>query len=116
MKACVAISPDTPASAISDDLGQQVDMVLVMTVHPGRGGQKFIEACMTKVTELRRRFPAKDIEVDGGVGPKTVGQCACAGANVLVSGTAVFGAESPKQAMNEMRATVDKYKSQWAHL
>ncbi|PPQ70999.1 hypothetical protein CVT26_014261 [Gymnopilus dilepis] len=79
MKAGVAISPDTPSEAIADEVGKAADMLLVMTVHPGRGGQKFIEKCVPKVAELRARFPEKDIEVDGGVGPKTVGVCADAG-------------------------------------
>ena len=104
MKAGVAISPDTPSTAVTDDIGNAADMILVMTVYPGkpsppqftksnlisilifntlpltgRGGQKFIERCVPKVSELRARFPNKDIEVDGGVGPNTVGQCADAG-------------------------------------
>jgi len=101
MKAGVAISPDTPSTAISDDVGDLSDLLLVMTVypgelpppppagtvvrgnilisHPGRGGQKFIERCVPKVAELRARFPDKDIEVDGGVGPKTIDVCAQAG-------------------------------------
>lgn len=97
MKAGVAISPDTPSTAISDEVGELADMLLVMTVYPGecsfhcfisgtlkgtftgRGGQKFIERCVPKVAELRARFPTKDIEVDGGVSPKTVDACAQAG-------------------------------------
>lgn len=79
MKAGVAISPDTPSTAITDTVGSAADMLLVMTVYPGRGGQKFIERCVPKVAELRARFPEKDIEVDGGVGPATVGACADAG-------------------------------------
>lgn len=79
MRAAVAISPHTPASAISTSLGQKVDMLLVMTVVPGAGGQKFMRECVPKVSELRERFPEKDIQVDGGVGPGTVGCCARAG-------------------------------------
>ena len=80
MKAGVAISPDTPSTAVTDEIGAAADMLLVMTVYPGRGGQKFLERCVPKVAELRARFPDKNIEVDGGVGPKTVDQCANAGA------------------------------------
>ena len=80
MRSAVAISPSTPSSAISDSLGQKVDMLLVMTVVPGKGGQKFMPECVVKVAELRKRFPDKDIQVDGGVGPGTVGCCARAGA------------------------------------
>eukprot|EP00914_Ancora_sagittata_P027984 GHVO01054878.1.p1 GENE.GHVO01054878.1~~GHVO01054878.1.p1 ORF type:complete len:153 (+),score=15.70 GHVO01054878.1:29-460(+) len=79
MKAGVAISPDTPSTAITDEIGREADMLLVMTVYPGRGGQIFLERCVPKVAELRARFPEKDIEVDGGVGPKTIGVCADAG-------------------------------------
>ena len=79
MKAGVAISPDTPSSVVTDEIGAAADMLLVMTVYPGRGGQKFIERCVPKVAELRARFPDKNIEVDGGVGPSTVDQCANAG-------------------------------------
>jgi ribulose-phosphate 3-epimerase len=97
MRAGVAISPDTPASAITNEVGELADMLLVMTVYPGaccilfyslrpcvilstgRGGQKFLERCVPKIAELRSRFPDKDIEVDGGVGPKTVDVCSHAG-------------------------------------
>lgn len=97
MKAGVAISPDTQSTAITDQVGEAADMLLVMTVYPGkmssslhrtpdkastsigRGGQKFIDRCVPKVSELRARFPEKDIEVDGGVGPKTIDACANAG-------------------------------------
>lgn len=80
MRAAVAISPHTPSSAISSSLGDKCDMLLVMTVVPGAGGQKFMKECVPKVKELRERFPEKDIQVDGGVGPGTVGCCARAGA------------------------------------
>lgn len=82
MKAGVAISPDTPSESITDQIATQADLLLVMTVHPGRGGQKFMEDCVMKVRELRDRFPDKDIQVDGGVGPKTVRPCAEAGKKV----------------------------------
>ena len=79
MKAGVAISPDTPSSAVTDAIADAADMLLVMTVYPGRGGQKFLARCVPKVAELRARFPDKDIEVDGGVGPSTIDVCADAG-------------------------------------
>lgn len=79
MKAGVAISPDTPSTAITDEIAHAADMLLVMTVYPGRGGQKFLDRCVPKVADLRARFPDKDIEVDGGVGPKTIDVCADAG-------------------------------------
>lgn len=99
MAAGVAISPNTPSTVITDDIGNAADMLLVMTVEPGicncyishfgtrfpnnripgKGGQSFKPECMPKVSELRARFPNKDIEVDGGVGPKNIQQCADAG-------------------------------------
>jgi ribulose-phosphate 3-epimerase len=107
MKAGVAISPDTPSAAISDEVGEFADMLLVMTVYPGRGGQKFIQRCVPKVAELRARFPDKDIEVDGGVGPKTVDACAQAGSNVIVAGTAIFGANEPEQVIATLKSVVN---------
>ncbi|KAL4069694.1 hypothetical protein V8B97DRAFT_1968757 [Scleroderma yunnanense] len=111
MKAGVAISPDTPSTAITDEIGAASDMLLVMTVYPGRGGQKFIESCVPKVAELRARFPDKDIEVDGGVGPKTVHSCAEAGSNVIVAGTAIFHAENPEAVILSLREAVSKAQS-----
>ncbi|KIY50574.1 ribulose-5-phosphate 3-epimerase [Fistulina hepatica ATCC 64428] len=107
MKAGVAISPDTPSTVITDDIADAADMLLVMTVYPGRGGQKFIERCVPKVAELRARFPNKDIEVDGGVGPKTIDVCAEAGSNVIVAGTAIFRAEHPEKVIQILKSTVD---------
>ncbi|KAF4623007.1 hypothetical protein D9613_001703 [Agrocybe pediades] len=107
MRAGVAISPDTPSTAISDEVGNAADMLLVMTVYPGRGGQKFIDKCVPKVAELRARFPEKDIEVDGGVGPKTIDVCAEAGSNVIVAGTAIFGADEPGAVIQQLKDTVN---------
>ncbi|KAJ7900236.1 ribulose-5-phosphate 3-epimerase [Mycena olivaceomarginata] len=107
MKVGVAISPDTPSTAITDEIANAADMLLVMTVYPGRGGQKFLERCVPKVAELRARFPDKDIEVDGGVGPNTIGACAHAGSNVIVAGTAIFGAPNPDEVIATLKATVN---------
>ncbi|KAF8507580.1 Ribulose-phosphate 3-epimerase [Hysterangium stoloniferum] len=107
MRAGVAISPDTPSTAISDEVGTAADMLLVMTVYPGRGGQKFLERCVPKVAELRTRFPEKDIEVDGGVGPSTIETCAHAGSNVIVAGTAIFGSSDPEQVIATLKASVN---------
>ncbi|CAD6576324.1 MAG: RIBULOSE-phosphate 3-epimerase, partial [Tremellales sp. Tagirdzhanova-0007] len=95
MLAGLAISPETPSSAITDSLGNSVDHLLVMTVRPGRGGQKFMPECLEKVAELRKRFPEKNIQVDGGIGAGNACQCAEAGSNVLVAGTAIFGSKDP---------------------
>ena len=107
MRAGVAISPETPASVISETIGNQADLLLVMTVRPGRGGQKFMPECLEKVSELRKRFPGKNIQVDGGVGPGNACQCARAGSNVMVAGTAIFAAADPGKAIKEMRAGVE---------
>ncbi|KAL4266940.1 Ribulose-phosphate 3-epimerase [Pleurotus pulmonarius] len=114
MKAGVAISPDTPSAAVADDVAAAADMLLVMTVYPGRGGQKFLDRCLPKVTELRARFPDKDIEVDGGVGPATIDACADAGSNVIVAGTAIFGAQDPEGVIATLKATVNKAQAKLA--
>lgn len=79
MKAGVAISPQTETTAITDEIGAKTDLFVIMTVHPGAGGQKFMPECVHKIAELRERFPEKDISVDGGVAPKTIQPCADAG-------------------------------------
>jgi len=102
----VALNPATPLSALDHVLGD-CEMVLVMTVNPGFGGQKYIEACTEKVRRLRELADAHrqplDIEVDGGMNPETAAVAAAAGANVLVAGTAVFGATDYRQAIRTLR-------------
>lgn len=83
-------------------------MVLVMTVEPGFGGQKFMASELPKVQALRERYPELNIEVDGGIGPATIDQAADAGANVIVAGSAVFGAKDPAQVIALLRETVQK--------
>jgi ribulose-phosphate 3-epimerase len=91
----VTLNPGTPASAIGEVLND-VDLVLVMTVNPGFGGQTFIERTLHKVAQIREMLDSTEskaeLEVDGGVDLTTAGQLAAAGATVLVTGTAVFGA------------------------
>jgi ribulose-phosphate 3-epimerase len=102
----VALNPSTPLSAVEWVLGD-CDMVLLMTVNPGFGGQKFIESCTDKVRALRAMADARrlqlEIEVDGGIKAETVGRVAAAGANVFVAGTAVFGADDYRAAVAAMR-------------
>ncbi|KAJ8103565.1 Ribulose-phosphate 3-epimerase-like protein [Lipomyces tetrasporus] len=107
MRAGCAIKPKTPASAVFD-LVPKLDMVLVMTVEPGFGGQKFMKDCMPKVEELRSKFPDLDIEVDGGLSNDTIDFAADAGANVIVAGTGVFKAKDPQEAIAALRAAVNK--------
>ena len=108
-KAGIAVSPRTPAAAVTGLLGA-VDLVLVMTVNPGFGGQKFMKAMMPKIQEIRQHLPDHvDIEVDGGVKVDTVGLAAAAGANVIVAGTAVFRAEDPAAVIAALRKKADEH-------
>jgi ribulose-phosphate 3-epimerase len=110
VKAGVAINPATPVSAISEIL-DQVDLVLVMTVNPGFGGQSFIPATLRKIEQLQQ-YKAQNpehqfhIEVDGGITAQTAPLVVKAGADVLVAGSAVFGREDRQQAMAEIRNSV----------
>jgi len=101
-KAGVALNPATPASAIAEVL-DLVDVVLVMTVNPGFGGQKFIDTMVAKIAEIAKITENREIllEVDGGVTAKTAPACIAAGANVLVAGSAIFsGGDSGNYASN----------------
>jgi ribulose-phosphate 3-epimerase len=91
----VSLNPATPANAISE-IVNDVDLVLVMTVEPGFGGQSFIERTLHKISQVREMLEstgsAAELEVDGGIEPRTAQQVVAAGATVLVAGTAIFGA------------------------
>jgi ribulose-phosphate 3-epimerase len=91
----ISLNPATPATAISE-IVSDVDLVLVMTVNPGFGGQKFIEHTLSKITQVREMLDKSgsqaELEVDGGIGPQTAGRVVAAGATVLVAGQAIFGA------------------------
>ena len=89
MQVGVAIKPGTGVEALSAVIAL-VDIVLVMTVEPGFGGQKFMPNCMPKVLALRTEHPELDIQVDGGLGPATIDAAAAAGANLIVAGSSVF--------------------------
>ncbi|HEX3551026.1 MAG TPA: ribulose-phosphate 3-epimerase [Candidatus Elarobacter sp.] len=106
-KAGIAINPGTPV-AMLDDLAEEIDRVLVMSVNPGFGGQSFIERALTKIAEARAlldaRNPACEIEVDGGIGLENAARAVQAGANVLVAGNSVFGAGDPAAALRGMRS------------
>lgn len=105
-KAGVALNPHTPVSFLKDVL-QDIDLVLVMSVNPGFGGQAFIPQTLNKVRELRQMAqqanPNLYIEVDGGVGIQNIASLIEAGANVFVAGNAVFAAPSPTQMIAELK-------------
>ena len=105
-RACVVINPATPALAIKTVL-PDVDQVLVMTVNPGFGGQKFIRSALPAVRQIRDWISEQELEVelevDGGITPETIGEAGQAGANVFVAGTAVFGADDYKAAIEALR-------------
>ncbi len=94
LKASIALNPSTPAE-MAEPLLPFVDMVLVMTVNPGFGGQKFIPETLEKIRKIKNWLDEKklnaDIEVDGGINRETAALCAAAGANVFVAGSAIFG-------------------------
>lgn len=106
MKAGVALNPATPLAAVEEIL-PYVDMVLLMTVNPGFGGQSFIETMVPKVRRLaemiKERDLAVDIQVDGGINDKTAKLVTVAGANILVAGSYVYGAEDVAQAIASLR-------------
>lgn len=105
-KAGVVVKPKTPASAVLPFINE-VDIILVMTVEPGFGGQKFMADMMPKVSQIRQYIdamnPACELEVDGGVDVQTAKVCVAAGANVLVAGSAVYGAEDIAARIQELR-------------
>ena len=109
MKAGVTLNPSTPVSLLEDIIGE-VEMVLLMSVNPGFGGQKFIENTIDKVKRLRRMIEAKGcqtlIEVDGGVQGETAPRLVSAGVDVLVSGSYVFKATDPEQVIRDLRSLI----------
>ena len=101
VKAGISIKPNTQLGKIKKYL-DIVDMVLIMTVEPGWAGQKFIEATMPKVRELRMLKPKMDIEVDGGINQITARTAFESGANVFVAGTSIFGKKNRADAIKEI--------------
>jgi ribulose-phosphate 3-epimerase len=105
-KPAVVLNPSTPVSAVEEVLSE-VEMVLVMSVNPGFGGQSFIESAVEKVRRLRAMIDARglsvDIEVDGGINAETAKRVVEAGATVLVAGSYVFGAKDYAQAIRSLR-------------
>ena len=108
MKVGLAISPDTSIDSLLQ-YANQIDLALIMTVYPGKGGQSFIESMMSKVTTLREKYPNLDIEVDGGVKPQTIDMATKAGANLIVSGSGVYKAEDMAYNITSMQRSIEIY-------
>jgi ribulose-phosphate 3-epimerase len=111
VKAGLAISPDTPYDVVLPLL-DVVDMVLVMTVNPGFGGQSLIYGALDKVKALRKYIDENnlniDIQVDGGINEKNVGLASSSGANVIVAGSAIFKAPKPRIAIGALREAINE--------
>jgi len=105
-RAGLTLCPETPVSAL-DEYGPLLDEVLIMTVHPGFGGQAFLPGGLPKIAEVADRFPEVDISVDGGINAETGAQCAAAGANVLLAGSFLFKADDMRDTIANMRWTVE---------
>ncbi|MBR8700666.1 Ribulose-phosphate 3-epimerase [Fusobacterium sp. DD29] len=102
VKAAVSLNPATPVDVLKyiiDDL----DMVLIMSVNPGFGGQKFIESTVEKIKDVRKLSSTVDIQIDGGITDKTIGKCIEAGANIFVAGSYVFSGDYKERIDNLKR-------------
>jgi ribulose-phosphate 3-epimerase len=107
-RAGVALNPGTPPEAVSAVAGE-ADLILCMTVNPGWGGQRFLEASPARIERLRAMAgPDTVIQVDGGIGAETVARCAAAGASLFVAGSAVFGASDAGAAVREIAGAAAK--------
>jgi ribulose-phosphate 3-epimerase len=104
----MALKPATPIEPYAELLAE-VDMILVMTVEPGFGGQKFLDLTLPKITRARELIKKSGadiwLQVDGGVSAETIGRCAEAGADAFVAGSAVFGADDPNAMINQLRSS-----------
>ena len=111
-KPCISLKPATPAEAVFPYL-DKLSMVLVMTVEPGFGGQKYMENMEPKITAIRREIENRglsvDIEVDGGINPLNAARSSLAGANVFVAGSAVFKSENPASAVSDILSSADSH-------
>lgn len=105
MKVGLAIKPKTPVEVVEQYI-ELADLVLIMTVEPGFGGQKFMDDMMPKVKHLRTNYPSLNIEVDGGVSLNTIDCCAKAGANWIVSGTGIIKAQDQRSVMKQLKDSV----------
>jgi ribulose-phosphate 3-epimerase len=110
----VVLNPATPASSIEPIL-PDVDLVLVMTVNPGFGGQRFIRSALDKVARIRAMIDrggfAVDLQVDGGIGPETIAEARQAGANVFVAGSAIFNSPDYGEAIRTLRSVAESARN-----
>ncbi len=110
-KAGVTLNPATPVSSLEVIL-DELDLVLLMSVNPGFGGQQFIPSCLGKIEALRREIDCRglrtELEVDGGVKPDNIGAIAAAGADVFVAGSAVFGTSDYRATIAELRRRAEE--------
>jgi ribulose-phosphate 3-epimerase len=110
-RAGLGINPATPVEPYKDLLGE-IDMLLLMTVEPGFGGQRFLDVVLPKVRRARDLIKGRDLpvwlQVDGGVSAGTIERCAEAGADVFVAGSAVYGADDPADAVRKLRAQAEQ--------
>lgn len=106
VKAGAVLNPATPLQSL-DEILPELDFVLLMSVNPGFGGQRFIDTTLNKIQQLKRLIAKRElhcvIEVDGGINVSNARQIRCVGADILVAGTAVFGAENYKDAIRDLR-------------
>lgn len=108
LKAGIAINPGTDAHAV-EGLLESIDMLLVMTVHPGFSGQSFMTEVCGKLSRLRETAPEDlDIEVDGGIKPETISEAAASGANVFAAATSIFGKDDYEEVIVELRQTAQE--------
>jgi ribulose-phosphate 3-epimerase len=118
-KVGLAVNPPTPISLVQPHLGK-IDLLLVMTVNPGFGGQEFIHECLPKIQQAeawrREKKLSYRIEVDGGINHQTAAECARAGADTFVAGTSLFGQRSLKAAIGKMRKIVNAHNPALADL
>ena len=109
-KVGIALNPDTPVERVGEHLAD-VDLVLVMSVFPGFGGQRFREEVLAKTAWLREEGYAGHVEMDGGLNAETLPRCAEAGADVLVAGAAIFGAEDMARTIADFRRVADEARA-----
>ncbi|MDA9027800.1 ribulose-phosphate 3-epimerase [Gammaproteobacteria bacterium] len=108
-KVGIAINPDTTLSVL-EDIIQDIDLILLMSVYPGFGGQKFIETTIDKIQDAKKLIETQShhifLEVDGGINHETIGKVAAAGANVFVAGSAIFGSADYAETIQDFRQKI----------